>query len=149
MSIKINQIIPDVGLVENIKELPKAWFNIVPYLEVGLMTAIYLEKEFNIPYISVTPMGLVDTSQFVKEIGKILNERQLINCENYADKQTRFVSQAAWFSRSIDCQNLTGKKSVVFGDATNVASMTKILSREMGIQVCCFGIYCKHDSEIS
>ena len=67
--------------------------------------------------MSVNPMGLVDTSQFVKETGKILNKKQLINCENYTDKQTRFVSQAAWFSRSIDCQNLTGKKSLVFGDA--------------------------------
>ena len=75
MNIKINEVIPEGGLVENIKELPKAWFNIVPYREVGLMTAVYLEKEFNIPYISVTPMGLVDTSQFVKEIGKILNEK--------------------------------------------------------------------------
>ena len=25
--------------------------------------------------------------------------------------------------------------------------MTKILSREMGIKVCCSGTYCKHDSE--
>lgn len=147
LSIQVNEVIPEGGLVENIKKLPKAWFNIVPYREIGLMTAIYLEKEFDIPYISVTPMGLVDTSQFVSQIGKILNKKFLINCENYADKQTRFISQAAWFSSSIDCQNLTGKRSVVFGDATHAASMTKILSREMGIKVCCSGTYCKHDSD--
>lgn len=67
--------------------------------------------------------------------------------QNYIDKQTRFVSQAAWFSRSIDCQNLTGKRAVVFGDATHAASMTKILSREMGIRVSCAGTYCKHDAD--
>jgi light-independent protochlorophyllide reductase subunit B len=67
--------------------------------------------------------------------------------ENYIDQQTRFVSQAAWFSRSIDCQNLTGKKAVVFGDATHAASMTKILAREMGIRVACSGTYCKHDAD--
>ena len=48
--------------------------------------------------------------------------------EDYIDQQTRFVSQAAWFSRSIDCQNLTGKKAVVFGDATHAASYDKNFS---------------------
>ena len=57
------------------------------------------------------------------------------------------MSQAAWFSRSIDCQNLTGKRAVVFGDATHAACMTKILACEMGIQVLCAGTYCKHDAD--
>jgi light-independent protochlorophyllide reductase subunit B len=70
-----------------------------------------------------------------------------VDYKSYIDGQTRFVSQAAWFSRSIDCQNLTGKETVVFGDATHAASITKILSREMGIHVSCTGTYCKHDAE--
>jgi light-independent protochlorophyllide reductase subunit B len=147
LGIQINEVIPEGGLVENIKKLPKAWFNIVPYREVGLMTAVYLEQEFKTPYISTTPMGLVETAQFIREIGKILQKNSPTNFENYVDNQTRFVSQAAWFSRSIDCQNLTGKRAVVFGDATHAASMTKILSREMGIRVCCAGTYCKHDAD--
>ena len=147
LGIQINEVIPEGGLVENIKKLPQAWFNIIPYREVGLMAAVYLEQEFKMPYISTTPMGLVETAQFVREIGKILSKKSEINFENYVDKQTRFVSQAAWFSRSIDCQNLTGKRAVVFGDATHAASMTKILSREMGIRVCCSGTYCKHDAD--
>jgi light-independent protochlorophyllide reductase subunit B len=36
---------------------------------------------------------------------------------------------------------------VVFGDATDTASMTKILAREMGICVSCAGTYCKHDAK--
>ena len=147
LGIQVNEVIPEGGSVENIKNLPKAWFNIVPYREVGLMTAVYLEKEFKIPYISVTPMGIVDTAQFIREIGKNLGNKCSIDLEGYIDKQTRFISQAAWFSRSIDCQNLTGKKVVVFGDATHASSMTKILSREMGIRVCCSGTYCKYDAD--
>ena len=147
LGIKINEIIPEGGFVRNIKKLPQAWFNVIPYREVGLMAAIYLEQEFNMPYITTTPMGLVETAEFIREIGKILNNNTLIDFENYIDKQTRFISQAAWFSRSIDCQNLTGKKTVVFGDATHAALMTKILVREMGIHVCCAGTYCKHDSD--
>lgn len=147
LGIQVNEVIPEGGSVENIRKLPKAWFNIVPYREVGLMTAVYLEQEFKIPYISTTPMGLVETAQFVREIAAILQDKSSIDFENYVDNQTRFVSQAAWFSRSIDCQNLTGKRAVVFGDATHAASITKILSREMGIRVCCAGTYCKHDAD--
>ena len=225
LGITVNEIIPEGGFVTQLKNLPKAWFNIVPYREVGLMTASYLEKEHNMPYTSITPMGIVDTSCFIREISsichkvykagtfknlpiarsairadetipfgstregcesartldvevrdkmkdmsevrdkmkdmsevrdkmkdmsdkmkdlKILNKKHL---ESFIDQQTTFVSQAAWFSRSIDCQNLTGKKTVVFGDATHAACMTKILVREMGINVVCAGTYCKHDAD--
>jgi light-independent protochlorophyllide reductase subunit B len=169
LGIDINEVIPEGGSVKNLKNLPKAWFNIVPYREVGLMSAVYLEQEYGMPYVSTTPMGVVDTAAWIREIGAILTkliladsvaeknskarssselaELTLPNFENYIDQQTRFVSQAAWFSRSIDCQNLTGKKAVVFGDATHAASMTKILAREMGIRVACAGTYCKHDSD--
>lgn len=159
LDIEINEIIPEGCSVQNLKNLSKAWFNIVPYREIGLMTAVYLEKEFNMPYISKTPMGVIETAEFIREISTILmktndstsdsgNETELSETfESYIEKQTKFVSQAAWFSRSIDCQNLTGKRTVVFGDATHAAGMTKILAREMGIKVVCAGTYCKHDAD--
>lgn len=152
LNIKINQIIPEGGSIRHLQNLPKAWFNLVPYREVGLMTAMYLEKNFGMPYISITPMGIVDTAACIRQIQKNIqnlafNKNQKFNYDSYIDEQTRFISQAAWFSRSIDCQNLTGKKAVVFGDATHAASITKILAREMGIRVSCTGTYCKHDAE--
>jgi light-independent protochlorophyllide reductase subunit B len=70
-----------------------------------------------------------------------------VDYEAFIDEQTRFVSQAAWFSRSIDCQNLTGKKAVVFGDNTHAAAITRILAREMGIHVVLAGTYCKYDED--
>nr|YP_010139996.1 ChlB [Rhodobryum laxelimbatum]QQK56294.1 ChlB [Rhodobryum laxelimbatum] len=149
-NIKINKVIPEGGSVKDLQDLPKAWFNLVPYREVGLMTAIYLEKNFGMPYVSITPMGIVDIAECIRQIQKHVNNlvsNEKFNYEPYIDQQTRFVSQAAWFSRSIDCQNLTGKKAVVFGDATHAASITKILAREMGIRVSCTGTYCKHDAE--
>lgn len=150
LNIKINKVIPEGGSVKDLQDLPKAWFNLVPYREVGLMTAIYLEKNFGMPYVSITPMGIVDIAECIRQIQKHVNNlvsNEKFNYEPYIDQQTRFVSQAAWFSRSIDCQNLTGKKAVVFGDATHAASITKILAREMGIRVSCTGTYCKHDAE--
>ena len=150
LGVSVNEILPEGGLVNNIKTLPKAWFNLVPYREVGLMAADYLQAEFNMPYVSITPMGLLDTENCIREIVQIIkttNSEYDFDFNSYIDAQTRFVSQAAWFSRSIDCQNLTGKKAVVFGDATHAASMTKILAREMGIRVSCSGTYCKHDAD--
>ena len=150
LGIEVNQVIPEGGSILNLHNLVKAWFNLVPYREIGLITANYLKKEFNMPYVSITPMGVVDTAECIREIAVILKDNQYtsdVNFEQYIDQQTRFVSQAAWFSRSIDCQNLTGKKAVVFGDATHAASMTKILAREMGIRVSCAGTYCKHDAD--
>jgi light-independent protochlorophyllide reductase subunit B len=110
------------------------------------------------PYTQTVPMGLVDLAAFIRELFTLLkqvalespalSDEYLVSDESvtqYIDQQTRFVSQSAWFSRSIDCQNLTGKKVVVFGDATHAASMTKILAREMGIRVACAGTYCKHE----
>ena len=170
LGVEINEVVPEGGSVKALENLPRAWFNVVPYREVGLMTAKFLEKEFDMPYISTTPMGLVGTASFVKKVCHFrtysaydyppfsnnldqetryyLKSRTMSGYfDDYINRQTSFVSQAAWFSRSIDCQNLTGKKAVVFGDATHAASITRILAQEMGIQVSCAGTYCKHDAD--
>ena len=145
LDIDVNLIIPEGASVLKLKKITNAWLNIVPYREVGLMAAQYLEKEFNMPFISLSPMGLIDTAKFLKKLQYKLELN--LNIENYINHQTRFISQAAWFSRSIDCQNLTGKKAVVFGDTTHAVGITKILAREMGIRVVCSGTYCQHDAD--
>lgn len=153
LGILVNQVIPEGGSLNYLKDLPRAWFNIVPYREVGLMTATFLEKEYGMPYISITPMGISNTADFIAQIGKLVNvwasvlSEKRLNYKPYVENQTKFVSQAAWFSKSIDCQNLAGKEAVIFGDATHAASVTKILVKEMGIRVSCSGTYCKHDAE--
>nr|YP_010443917.1 Light-independent protochlorophyllide reductase subunit B [Chattonella marina]UTE94804.1 Light-independent protochlorophyllide reductase subunit B [Chattonella marina] len=146
LKIEINLIIPENTLVSDLKILPQAWLNIVPYKETGLLTAKFLEREFAIPYIDINPIGIVETAKFIKKIAQILTENNhLVNFDDYIENQTRFMSQSAWFSRSIDCQNLVGKKAVVFGDATHAAGITKILVKEMGIKVVCAGTYCKEN----
>ncbi|MGK7932872.1 MAG: ferredoxin:protochlorophyllide reductase (ATP-dependent) subunit B [Microcystaceae cyanobacterium] len=148
LGIEVNEVIPDGASVHNLKNLPKAWFNLVPYREVGLRAAQYLESEFDIPYVDITPMGVVETARCIRKIQQLLNEQGAnVDYEDYINEQTLYVSQAAWFSRSIDCQNLTGKKAVVFGDNTHAAAMTKILAREMGIHVVLAGTYCKYDAD--
>lgn len=146
LGIQVNLIIPESASVNQLKELPKAWINIVPYREIGLMTAEYLQKEFGTPYIDIIPMGVIEIASFIRRLETLLNDQGAnVSFDEYINIQTKFISQSSWFSRSIDCQNLTGKRAVVFGDATHAASLTKILSREMGIQVAWAGTYCKYD----
>ena len=148
LGIEVNEVIPEGASVHNLKNLTRAWFNLVPYQELGVLTAQYLEKEFNMPYVDITPMGVVETARCIRKIQQVLNAQGAeVNYEDYINHQTLYVSQAAWFSRSIDCQNLTGKKAVVFGDTTHAIAMTKILAREMGIHVVLAGTYCKYDEK--
>jgi light-independent protochlorophyllide reductase subunit B len=148
LGIEINLIIPEKTSVQELKKLPKAWFNIVPYREIGLMTAQFLQKEFNIPFVKISPIGVLQIAKFIKEIEEILNNQGVqVSFDEYINLQTKFLSQSAWFSKSIDCQNLTGKKAVVFGDATHSAAITRILNLEMGIHVAWAGTYCKNDEQ--
>nr|YP_010478794.1 protochlorophyllide reductase subunit B [Neustupella aerophytica]UVI61099.1 protochlorophyllide reductase subunit B [Neustupella aerophytica] len=148
LGLRVNLILPESASVDDIKNIPRAWFNIVPYREIGLLTATYLQKKFDIPFVDRPPIGILETANFIRNIQKILNNAGIDkDFENYIDVQTRFISQSAWFSRSIDCQNLLGKTAVVFGDATHSAALTKILAKEMGIKVLVAGTYCKHQEK--
>jgi len=148
LGIEVNLVIPDKASVHDLRKLPKAWFNFVPYRELGHLTAQYLETEFGTPYVDITPMGVVETARCIRKIQQVVNAQgAAVDYEDFINEQTLYVSQAAWFSRSIDCQNLTGKKAIVFGDNTHAAAMTKILAREMGIHVVMAGTYCKYDAD--
>jgi light-independent protochlorophyllide reductase subunit B len=149
LGIDVNLVLPEGAAISDLTKINKAWFNIVPYREVGLMTAKYLEEELNMPYVDICPFGLVETKNFINEVETLVNQQsdERVNFDSYINQQTQFLSQAAWFARSIDCQNLTGKRAIVFGDSTHAAYMTKLLTREIGIKVVLAGTYCKYDAD--
>ncbi len=148
LGITVNAIVPEGAKVTSLKDLPRAWFNLVPYREIGLRSAQYLQENFAMPWVDITPMGVVETARCIRAIQAVLREQGAeVDYEQFINHQTLHVSQAAWFSRSIDCQNLTGKRAVVFGDNTHAAAMTRILAREMGIKVVLAGTYCKYDAD--
>nr|YP_009589157.1 photochlorophyllide reductase subunit B [Corallina ferreyrae]QBL75673.1 photochlorophyllide reductase subunit B [Corallina ferreyrae] len=148
LNIEINLVIPEGIYVEELKRIQQAWFNFVPYKEVGILTAQYLKDNFDMPFIDIVPIGVIQISNCIKAIQNILvSQDEKVDYTSYIDRQTRFISQSAWFSRSIDCQNLTGKKAVVFGDTTHASAITKILANEMSIKVVWAGTYCLNDAE--
>jgi len=148
LGIEVNLVIPEGISVYDLSRIPQAWFNFVPYKEIGILTAEYLQENYDMPFVDIIPMGILQISSCIKAIQDVMNSLgQCVDYSHYIDTQTRFISQSAWFSRSIDCQNLTGKKAVVFGDSTHAAAMTKILSSEMSIKVVWSGTYCLNDAE--
>ena len=74
LGVEVNQVVPEGGSVTKLKELSKAWFNVVPYREIGLMAANYLEKDLGIPFVSTTPMGVIDTASFIREVSAVVNK---------------------------------------------------------------------------
>lgn len=66
LGIEVNAIVPQGASVHELKTLPRAWFNLVPYRETGLLTAEYLQQEFGTPYVDITPMGIVETASTLR-----------------------------------------------------------------------------------
>lgn len=148
LGIDVNLVIPDGVSVKQLSEVTKAWFNFIPYREIGFLTAEYLQQNYNMPFVDIVPIGITQMKSCVMSIQATLQKLgHDTDYSDYVDRQTRFVSQSAWFSRSIDCQNLTGKKAIVFGDSTHAAAITRILASEMSIKVVWSGTYCLHDAD--
>lgn len=148
LGIDVNLIIPEGASVNQLSKIPQAWFNFIPYKEIGVLTAEYLEQNYNMPFVSIVPIGILQIANCIRAIQDVLfNLGISVDYSQYIDRQTRFISQSAWFSRSIDCQNLTGKKAIVFGDSTHASAITRILALEMSIQVVWSGTYCLNDAD--
>nr|BBK20458.1 protochlorophyllide reductase subunit B [Cryptomonas sp. CCAC 1634B] len=147
IGVDVNLVVPEGATVHELALLPRAWCNVVPYREIGILAAEFLKATYDMPYISTSPIGVINLAKFVRDLGFILHGHKYYPpFEMYLCHQTKFSSQASWFSRSVDCHNLTGRTAVVFGDATHAAAITKILSHEMGVQVLWSGTYCTHDA---
>lgn len=148
LGIDVNLIIPDGVRVQQLSQITKAWFNFIPYREIGSLTAEYLQQNYNMPFVDIVPIGIAQMKTCIMSIQAVLKDLgRDVSYVDYIDRQTRFISQSAWFSRSIDCQNLTGKKAIVFGDSTHASAITRILASEMSIKVVWSGTYCLHDAD--
>jgi len=55
------------------------------------MTGSYLEQEFGMPYIDITPMGVVETARCIRKI------QQVINAQG-ADVYEEFIEQTCMYS---------------------------------------------------
>lgn len=146
LHIQVNLVIPGNIAVTELSKLPQASLNVVLYREIGLLAAEWLQAQTGIPYISISPIGISNVADWISELEQHLkNMNYDVDFQEYISRQTKFQSQAAWFARSIDCQNLTGKKAFVFADSSHASAFARVLHSELDIKVLVCGTYCQHD----
>lgn len=75
IGLKPNVIFSEKDGLENLKNIPKAEYNIVLNPWNGIRAAKKLEEKYNIPYISFpgVPVGAKQTSEFLRVVGDKLN----------------------------------------------------------------------------
>ncbi len=146
LQIQINLVVPGNLAVTDLTKMSNASLNIVLYREIGLLAAEWLQAETGIPYISISPIGISNLADWIAELEQQLKKLNYdVDFQGYIGKQTKFQSQAAWFARSIDCQNLTGKKAFVFADSSHASAFARVLHSELDVRVLVCGTYCQHD----
>lgn len=143
LEIKINLIFPKNALIEDLQLIPKAWLNIVIYREIGLLTSQYLKNQFNRPYINCFPIGIIGFHRFLDEIQKNLKDLTSTSylLKNIINK-TKTLLKLNWIKQKLIYKK---PKAIVFGTATHAASLTRILTKEIGIEVILSGTYCISD----
>ena len=119
--------------VADIQKLAQADFNVVLYPEIGMTTALWLNRQFDQPFTKTVPLGLNATRDFIHEVCAITG----IEVPASEDMTAR----ARWYAKSVDSTYLTGKRVYLFGDATHVVSAARIASEEMGFEVVGLGTY--------
>nr|YP_009504504.1 photochlorophyllide reductase subunit B [Cyanophora sudae]AWW13615.1 photochlorophyllide reductase subunit B [Cyanophora sudae] len=147
LGININCIFPQGAKVKDLRNLPIAWFNILPYREIGILTSKFLKREFEVSSITMLPMGNIEFNKFILKISNFLTFKNEINfILNFINKNTRKLLNLNWIKRELK-SNQNRKKAIIFGSSNHVATLAKMLSKEIGIEIILCGTYCKSDSQ--
>nr|NP_043149.1 photochlorophyllide reductase subunit B [Cyanophora paradoxa]P48099.1 RecName: Full=Light-independent protochlorophyllide reductase subunit B; Short=DPOR subunit B; Short=LI-POR subunit B [Cyanophora paradoxa]AAA81180.1 subunit of protochlorophyllide reductase [Cyanophora paradoxa] len=144
--IILNCSLPQGTTVKTLINLPKAWLNILPYRELGLLTSKYLNKEFGLLSLVILPMGNINLNRFLK---KLLFSLKLEN--NTITKVINIkllkLLNLNWIKKEAIKSKLKRKKAIIFGSSNHVATLTKLLSKEIGLEIILCGTYCKSESK--
>ena len=132
MGIAINAIAPMHASPDDIKRLGAAHFNVLMYPETGETACRWMEKNLNLPFTKIIPIGLHAVSDFIQEI------QGLVDC-NTPDVAADMRSD--WYSASVDSNYLTKKRVFIFGDGTHAMAAARLAQDEMGFQVVGLGCY--------
>jgi light-independent protochlorophyllide reductase subunit B len=134
MGVEINVVAPLTATPDDIARLADADFNVVLYPEIAHLSAQWLQRTFQQPFTKTIPIGHNATCAFIREVAELAG----FDPEATLSKA---VSRAAWYSRSVDSNYLTGKRVFVFGDATHAVAAAKVAAQEMGFTVVGIGTY--------
>ncbi len=134
LGIQVNVVAPLGARPADLARLPEAQFNVSLYPEIADPTARWLQRTFEQPTVSIVPLGVGATREFVRTVAELAGVDPGPVLE---DEGTRLP----WYSRSVDSTYLTGKRVFVFGDATHALAAARVASEELGFTVVGLGTY--------
>ena len=134
MGIDINVVAPLGARPADIARLGAADFNVVLYPEIAEQAARYLEKTFGQKTVSIVPIGVGATIDFIKAVAAVAGV-------DPAPVLAGAPSRLPWYSRSVDSTYLTGKRVFIFGDASHVIAAARVASKELAFEVVGIGTY--------
>jgi light-independent protochlorophyllide reductase subunit B len=134
LGIRVNVVAPLGATFADLARLGEADFNVLLYPETGAQAARWLERIFDQPSVKTVPIGLRATREFIAEVARAAG----IDPAPHLQSTT---SRSEWYSRSVDSTYLTGKRVVVFGDATHAAAAARVAVEELGFSVVGLGTY--------
>ena len=150
LGVEVNVVAPWGAGLEDIRNLPAAWLNVVPYHEMGPGAAHYLREKFGMPSIQGTPLGVQPTLDWIagllEKLNVIAEEKGLPALEmppltDFSLDGLSAPSGVPWFARTADMESFSGKRAFVFGDASHTVGMVKLLKDELGMQIIGAGTY--------
>ena len=134
LGVEIGVTAPLGASIADLSRMAEADFNVVLYPEVALPTAQWLEKTFAQPYVRTVPIGVGATRSFIAEVARLAGL-------NLDSAQRDGVSHLPWWSHSVDSTYLTGKRVLIFGDATHALAAARAARSEFGFKVVGLGTY--------
>ena len=156
LGVEVNVVAPWGAGLEELRNLPAAWLNVVPYHEMGRGAAHYLREKFGMPSILGTPLGVQPTLDWIgnllEKLNVIAEEKGLAALEmppltDFSLDGLSAPSGVPWFARTADMESFSGKRAFVFGDASHTVGMVKFLKDELGMQIIGAGTYLGQHAE--
>ncbi|OYT70592.1 MAG: ferredoxin:protochlorophyllide reductase (ATP-dependent) subunit B [Chloracidobacterium sp. CP2_5A] len=137
--VQVNAALPFGGAVSDFQRLGQAWFNVVPYAEIGLRAAKILEQRFGQPYLTHAPIGIQATQEFIELVQAKVEE--LGGRPAGFRPRPETMSRVPWYSRSADSHYLTPKRSFVFGVASHALAIARLMEEEIGMRPLAVGTF--------
>jgi len=142
--VDVHVVAPLGASPADIARLGEADFNVVMYPETALAAATWLKKTFQQPMVTVVPIGVGATRDFIRAVGEVAGidvSHALGQEREGAPEANASASRLPWYSRSVDATYLTGKRVFVFGDGTHAIAAARIARDELGFEVVGLGTY--------
>lgn len=151
LGLEVNVVAPLGARLEDFKKLPQAWATVAPYREMGYDAAIALEEKCGVPAVTSTPIGVMATREWVKELLGALSKFATAHGLKFDAREpalaafsmdpTNAPSGVPWFSYTADMQSFSSKRVFVFGDYSHATTIARMMASEVDVQVVGAGTY--------